>query len=788
MAPEQARGDVDLLGPQCDVYSVGAMLYQLLSGELPYAEAGEPSSSTTVLDRVRTEAPRQLDRTVPAELAAICERAMARDPKARYPTMQALAEDLRAFTEGRVVAAFETGGWAETRKWVRRNPGFALAVVAVVVLTLVAAGLVVWAESAVARAAEQRADAELPLATRADVGRLLVAVDAAWPPHPERLTEYESWFREARELTEGRPQRAARARRPSLREWYARLSALQDTALPITDAREQTDRESHPRRAELDRLRNDLRWRSRMLALEPWTTEAAAALELGRWHLSKDPEGLLQLADAILKSDSAAPGCDVEARLLARRALAAMPRARKKAARITLAWGHWRCGDLVAARAEIARLRDESKGRERAALETSLAPLEKRLAAWEGETQRTRQRRERDALAAQVMALEREVDARRTFEFESVDDAWRHEHLIKLIAGLERLRAPTGLASMTVAEPFGWGMKRRLEFARTIGARSCDGPTAKAAWDRAIAAIRASDEYTGLELVPQMGLFPIGPDPDSGLWEFAHLQSGAKAVRKDGRLVVDDAMGLVLVLIPGGRFRMGASLADRLANNIERPAHEVTLSPFFFSKYEMTQSQWRRIAGRDPSYFDPRRVYGSKATHPVENMSWDDCQTQLHRLGLILPSEAQWEYACRAGTRSRWWTGDRRESLRGKVNLADQTAKSVGMRWPAIAEWPDLEDGYVASAPIGKFAANPFGLHEVHGNVAEWCQDDHAQYRLLAQKDPIISAGLPVRVYRGGSHINGPSNVRVSSRTYATPNYRSGAVGVRPARPVELTR
>ncbi len=145
MPPEQARGEIEEMGPAADVYSIGAILYELLAGSMPYAVPGECPSNHDVLSRLLLGPPRplgELAEGAPGELVAICERAMARAPSERYPDIGAMAEDLRAYLEGRVVRAYESGTLAELKKWVLRNRALAATVSggAALVLALSTAG------------------------------------------------------------------------------------------------------------------------------------------------------------------------------------------------------------------------------------------------------------------------------------------------------------------------------------------------------------------------------------------------------------------------------------------------------------------------------------------------------------------------------------------------------------------------------------------------------------------------------------------------------------------------
>jgi len=250
------------------------------------------------------------------------------------------------------------------------------------------------------------------------------------------------------------------------------------------------------------------------------------------------------------------------------------------------------------------------------------------------------------------------------------------------------------------------------------------------------------------------------------------------------------------VRLPARTFAMGAQRDDPAGRNYdpqalppESPVHTVEVSAFFLSKYEMTQAQWQRCTGDNPSYLKPgKRVqWVESLLHPVEQVSWFACQQQLERMQLTLPSEAQWEYGARAGTGTVWWTGDARETLRGAVNLADRTAASNGAPWSETQDWPDLEDGYVMHAPVDAHRANAFGLHGVHGNVWEWCLDgfDSAFYRQSPARDPVCPpASSASRVNRGGCFANAAANARSANRPSDAPQVADRYLGLRPARAI----
>jgi formylglycine-generating enzyme required for sulfatase activity len=256
-------------------------------------------------------------------------------------------------------------------------------------------------------------------------------------------------------------------------------------------------------------------------------------------------------------------------------------------------------------------------------------------------------------------------------------------------------------------------------------------------------------------------------------------------------LVLAEEMGLVFVLLPAGSTQIGAVIEASI--QLEMPVHRVALDAFFLSKYEMTQGQWLRATGSNPSHFAPGSDAHDPITllHPVENVSWDECVATLARYGLALPTDAQWEYGTRAGTTGSWWTGDETRSLRGAVNLAVESAARAGADWPTIPPVGDpnrYEDGHVEHAAIGSFRANPFGLYDVHGNVREYTRDAYGSYEFPAASGDgerlVPDTGR--RSSRGGGFYD-DGYVAYSAYRYHGQGTtgRSWSDGLRPARPVE---
>jgi formylglycine-generating enzyme required for sulfatase activity len=241
--------------------------------------------------------------------------------------------------------------------------------------------------------------------------------------------------------------------------------------------------------------------------------------------------------------------------------------------------------------------------------------------------------------------------------------------------------------------------------------------------------------------------------------------------RKAGDVEVVNFFGtenIELVWCPPGSFLMGSPSNEtgRFANEVQ---HTVALTKgFWIGKYEVTQGQWERMMGNNPSYFKGAR-------NPVERVSWNDCQDFISilntltegqvsrscftedtpRAGLFrLPMEGEWEYACRAGT--------------------------TGMYAGALDEmgWYNQNSGSTTH-PVGQKSANSWGLYDMHGNVLEWCQDWYGDYPTGIVTDPTGPCSGSFRVYRGGSWILYARDCRSADRFRIVPGYRSSCLGLR---------
>jgi formylglycine-generating enzyme required for sulfatase activity len=221
-----------------------------------------------------------------------------------------------------------------------------------------------------------------------------------------------------------------------------------------------------------------------------------------------------------------------------------------------------------------------------------------------------------------------------------------------------------------------------------------------------------------------------------------------------------------MVLVPPGWFWMGSPEDEEGRFDNEGPRHRVLISkPFYMGKYQVTQRQWQQVMGNNPACFTN---VGLDA--PVEDVSWDDFQKFCHRTGTTLPSEAQWEYACRAGTTSPFNLGatitPERVNYDGNCPYG---GASEGVYRRKTVECGSLDN------------ANGFGLYDMHGNVLEWCADWYGKdyYGSSPERDPAGPSTGSSRVLRGGSWLNISRNCRSADRNGNRADGRSSGLGGR---------
>jgi formylglycine-generating enzyme len=300
----------------------------------------------------------------------------------------------------------------------------------------------------------------------------------------------------------------------------------------------------------------------------------------------------------------------------------------------------------------------------------------------------------------------------------------------------------------------------------------------------------------------------------------------------NGKKQITNSIGMKLTLIPAGEFMMGSGesaeataaffkktygmdflTADLFKDEHPQPRVRFT-KPFYLGTYHVTRGQFRQFVkdsgyktdaekGENPGAYgwaSEKKEFGFNKDyswrnagfeqtdeHPVVNVSWNDavafCKWLSGKEGKTyeLPSEAQWEYACRAGTKTRYYSGDDPETLAKVGNVADAAAKAKFPYWTWTIK---ASDGYVFTAPVGQFKPNAFGLYDMHGNAWEWCMDWYGAdyYAASPADDPTGPGAGNVRVLRGGSWGDWPDSSRSAVRSGIGPDERGNISGFRVAR------
>jgi len=261
-----------------------------------------------------------------------------------------------------------------------------------------------------------------------------------------------------------------------------------------------------------------------------------------------------------------------------------------------------------------------------------------------------------------------------------------------------------------------------------------------------------------------------------------------------------------MIALPGASFVMGSSAEEEGHNDDEGPQHQVDVPAFVIGKFEVTVGQYRAfVEATDRPPLDSCRAWDEEASewkddagkswqnpgfeqtddHPVACVSWEDATvyaawlTEQTGQTYRLPSEAEWEFAARAGTITRYFWGDDEVGC-DFANGADETAKLENSNWVTMP----CTDGYYTTSPVGTFSPNEFGLFDLHGNVWEWVEDSwHESYEGAPQDgSPWVKGNNSVRVMRGGSWGYEPEDLRSAVRDWSQPDFRDFSVGFRLAR------
>lgn len=787
LSPEQVAGRARRFDWRIDIYALGVTLYESVTLRLPFEAASRESLYQRILSADPPD-PRVTAPHVSRDLVAILETCLDKNPERRYATALDLAEDVARLRRGEPVSVEPISFLGRVARRARRRPVQA-ALVGALVLAALAATLLFFSRDGLRVALERETNNARLLLPSQELEDLKREADALWPPSAERARPYQDWLARAEQLVAGLDSDPGSGR-IGHRERLARLRAL--AKKPEGENGDEAGCRAHPLYPEYALLRAQLAAEARAEGVR----QGAAAPGTYEWapdeKLPGTVAGMTTLAfDLIHHDPDSLPRALAIAQLAYERSKSDQERAQAASVEAVALSRLGRIGEARVASARSLAVAPEDV---RKVYEDAARKLEWYLARFSNGEYEVGRRLGLERLAS----LEREIQSGR-WEFEAEQDRWWHTQLTRLIPEIEAFAdGQSGLVE-GVSREHSWGIARRLEHARSVRQRSLESEVARRLWDEACREVAADARYAGFALRPIEGLLPLGPDPASGLWEFADLLTGDPPQRgSDGSLVLPDEFGIVFVLLPGGSFFMGAQCEDEhrpnftpLAASDEGPVHEVRISPFFLSKYEMTQAQWLRMTKDNPSSQSPANwepTFSKKPMgfrNPVEGVSWEDARSLLARLGFRLPTEAEWEYAARAGRGSAWFTGADEASLQGFANLSDAWRAGPGAGTGDAVPWNDEWGNH---APVGSFAANPFGLHDVVGNVGEWCYDSYQSVyvRVLVEAscvdpfvDPIKGSNM---IVRGGSYRSGSREARSAYRGVGKKRLGYEHIGVRPAR------
>ncbi|MFT7619012.1 MAG: serine/threonine protein kinase/formylglycine-generating enzyme required for sulfatase activity [Planctomycetota bacterium] len=383
-----------------------------------------------------------------------------------------------------------------------------------------------------------------------------------------------------------------------------------------------------------------------------------------------------------------------------------------------------------------------------------------------------------------IQGIEQKVLQEAQHVFDDSDQDWRHTNLERLIRYISVLKDET-----TPLSPVASMILLRQQCEQVESESLINGAEV---WRQAIEHIAdkaLSPFYDGLKIEPQLGLLPIGQDPVSGLWEFANVLTGKIPVRDaSGKLILESDFAAVFVLLPGGTHMIGARAPqvpgetgphiDPYSNGSELEPRQVTFDPFFIGKYEFTMAQWAKGTGDDVRQIPgedgvTEETFLRDGKLPLSYSSWDVANEFIVKLELQLPTEAQWEYACRGLTTTPWWVGETPDTLINKANFEEQDSGET--RWA---------DGFQGITFVDAFAPNAFGLYNFMGNVWEFTRDGRkVDVEVFLPGDGSHTAVTPDQfVIRGGSCQTSPFRGKSAMRASIEKQSSSSTLGIRAAR------